>query len=88
MEIKRAGRETCSSFASHTIYCGGRPPPLECDGAEDGAGADEAGALLLDPVDELLLELDEELEPEEEELDDEEPDEPDPDEPEPDEVPE
>ena len=64
------------------IYCGGRPPPLECD------GADEAGGLLLDPDDELLPEFDEEFEPEEEELDDEEPDEPDPDEPEPDEVPE
>ena len=72
----------------HTIYCGGRPPPLECDGAEDGAGADEAGGLLLDPDDELLLEFEEELELEEEELL-EEPEEPDPeDEPEPDEVPE
>jgi len=74
----------------HTIYCGGRPPPLECDGAEDGAGADEAGGLLLlDPDDELLPEFDEEFELEEEELDDEEPDEPDPeDEPDPDDEPE
>ncbi len=62
----------------------------ECDGAEDGAGADEAGGLLLDPDDELLLEFDEEFELEEEELEDEEePDEPDPeDELDPDEEPE
>jgi hypothetical protein len=62
-----------------TIYCGGRPPPLECDGAEDGAGADEAGGLELDPDDELLFAFEEEFELEEEELEDaEEPDEPDP----------
>lgn len=62
-----------------TIYCGGRPPPLECDGAEDGAGADEAGGLELDPDDELLFAFEEEFELEEEELEEEALEEPDPD---------
>jgi len=56
------------------IYCGGRPP-LECD----GAGADCAGGLELDPDEELLLEFEEEFELKEEELEDEEEPEPDPD---------